>query len=283
MSKGSGIDYSKWDHFHDSDDEDVEDVSHKPRVTNLGTPCRVSSANDGTIHIRPSADNKLIPVQESLLDGKANSDKTQYSGSGGLSSPSETIPVGWSRSGGIIKDYVMTNQMTTTVYWSQDRYIVQVRFLVILKPDLLPSKSIQVTWEGKIFKYADRFAAVGTSGSSTTARIQVCAKGIENKRDIILFEGTLPHPIHFHEDEDDELDWSIEYDSVGEGRYVVLTLPKATPMEGIFMKWNRPILEVDTRNESREQSEGQSAFQQAWDQAHHQFRENIRKGKLSSC
>mmetsp|Transcript_16321 Transcript_16321/g.24034 ORF Transcript_16321/g.24034 Transcript_16321/m.24034 type:complete len:287 (-) Transcript_16321:320-1180(-) len=283
MSKGNVIDYSKWDNFNDSDEEEQE-ISHRPRVTNLGSPSRISSSKDGTIHIHPSMDDRASSSKESALKAKRSSDKGKHSGSDVIISPSEAIPDSWSRNGGIVKDYdAIDNGFRTTIYWSQDRYNVQVRFLVVFKPDILPSKSIQIIWEGKIFKYVDRFAAVGTTASSTTARVQVFAKGIENNGDKALLEGTLPHPIHFHEDEDEELDWSIEYDPAGKDRYVVLNFPKASPMEGMSLKWKRPFSEVNVDvDNGAEISKGQSAFQEAWNQAHKQFREKARTGKLPS-
>jgi hypothetical protein len=69
----------------------------------------------------------------------------------------------------------------------------------------------------------------------------------------ILLAGKLPRPIHCHENEDD-IDYNIEdypLDNINEDnglcvikcdRVLVITLPKATPMAGMTIWWDRPLV-----------------------------------------
>jgi len=69
----------------------------------------------------------------------------------------------------------------------------------------------------------------------------------------ILLAGKLPRPIHLHEN-DDDIDYNIEdypLDNINEDnglcvikcdRVLVITLPKATPMVGMTIWWDRPLV-----------------------------------------
>lgn len=69
----------------------------------------------------------------------------------------------------------------------------------------------------------------------------------------ILLAGKLPRPIHLHENED-VIDYTIEdypLDNINEDnglcvikcdRVVLITLPKATPMVGMTIWWDRPLV-----------------------------------------
>jgi hypothetical protein len=74
-----------------------------------------------------------------------------------------------------------------------------------------------------------------------------------SSKSTILLSGKLPRPIHLHENED-VIDYTIEdypLDNINEDnglcvikcdRVVLITLPKATPMVGMTIWWDRPLV-----------------------------------------
>jgi hypothetical protein len=88
------------------------------------------------------------------------------------------------------------------------------------------------------------------------------------------------------------VDWSIERlrcssgPSTDEAQFLVVTLHKTTPMQGLTLWWTRPLVdcaEIAPSTWSEESGTGTSstslAFQRAWVEAHEEFRERRKKAK----
>jgi hypothetical protein len=121
-----------------------------------------------------------------------------------------------------------------------------------------------------VLPHADRHCAVG----STKPRLEIC------NNICCLLEGDLPHQVHLPQDED-EIDWSVERDD--KKKFVLVTLYKAVPMEGVFVWWRRPLMdfpEIEIENESSSASSKSKEFVQAWEEAHRLFREK-KKAQVS--
>jgi hypothetical protein len=255
-----GIDYSKWDHLVDSDDDENagdETSLYRPRVTRLDRPSRITTTSDGTIQVVQSEFDRSPGKAQPESQPKASLSTSQRS-------PQPIIPASWTKAGGAVDDFQGRH-----LYWSQDRYAVQVR--IQLDPNVSP-KSLKLRHAGKIYGYVDRNAAVG---SDNTASLELLSD------EETVFQVNVAYPIHFHQDENGELDWEIQYDGESH-RYIVLTLPKASPMEGLTLQWRRPFLQLPERdiNNDEETRKRQSSFQESWDLAHAALHEKIQKGEL---
>ncbi|EED90606.1 predicted protein [Thalassiosira pseudonana CCMP1335] len=331
------VDYSKWDRmdFSDSDSGDEADDDQQPRVTSLDTPGRVTIGADGSLDIKlstlptsSSVDSRVAAVASS--DGSDN-------GGGSRTLPSMMIEgeqskkarkmhqwqTQLSHNGGQHNITVTFEQesIQLPVYWFQDRYAVTLR--VGFHPSLFPSKSIRVRVLGAI-EYKDRYSAVG-SGSSTgefendeegTASFGTVdiLSVTPDKKETVLLSGKLPRPIHLNQDED-EIGFEIEdnlamMDNISKAttettsdsctKFVTVVLPKAVPMYGMVIWWDRPligfptidlssiqdrsnqtekIMSIDEYNASMDNNitnASTASVQQAWEEAHEQFRQ---KGK----
>lgn len=316
MSKGrvvGSIDYSKWDHLEDSDsDQDGvgTTASRQPRVTRLDAPSRITTTADGTLLVeatetqaqkqacssnqqqqRSPAPAMVTSSPKTTAAGTASNTSTAsieddttklpaaaQEGSTGTATRTNTTVIAtscepdasWTTNGGYVPLYGL--------YWSQDRTTVSLRFRL---PANAVSKTISVQWKGKIYSYKDRHSAVG---SNNMASFQIL--WYNNNTQEVLVHGDLPHPIHYNElddedDDDDELDWEIDHDKEGH-KYVLLTLPKAVPMAGVTLRWNRPMLQVpvDVDDGSSTISRTDNPFQKAWDEAHTMFREKMARGEI---
>ena len=152
------------------------------------------------------------------------------------------------------------------MYWSQDRYSVTLRL------ELGEGEKVKSVVVEGILPYADRWSAVG----STKAKL-VCKSGEE-----VLLEGELPHAVHLAE-EDLAVDWSVEDEQMY--RFLVVTLHKAVPMQGLTVWWRRPLMsfpEADLTvirgdDKSKQQGAASKEFLDAWEEAHKIFREGKQK------
>jgi hypothetical protein len=164
-------------------------------------------------------------------------------------------------------------------YWCQDRSIVEIR--LAFPSSIFSPKSIHVRVMGAL-PYVDRNSAVGrgqhydsndddiaydnnddnnnnvdmmesSSSSLSYGSIEVTSTNSSSASSTILLAGKLPRPIHYHENEDD-IDYNIEdypFTNINEDnglcvikcdRVLVITLPKATPMAGLTIWWDRPLV-----------------------------------------
>jgi hypothetical protein len=161
-------------------------------------------------------------------------------------------------------------------YWCQDRSIVEIR--LAFPSTIFSPKSIHVRVMGAL-PYVDRNSAVGrgqhydsnddnddddddnnnvdmmesSSSSLSYGSIEVTSTNSSSASSTILLAGKLPRPIHYHENEDD-IDYNIEdypFTNINEDnglcvikcdRVLVITLPKATPMAGLTIWWDRPLV-----------------------------------------
>jgi hypothetical protein len=234
------------------------------------------------------------------------------------------------RNGGRHTTTVDTNQtqIRLPIYWSQDRYIVTLR--LGFPTSQFPSKTIRVKVLGAL-KYEDRHSAVG-SGSMMTdyiskhqdggdddspsfGSVKIVSVSNDNNHETVLFNGLLPRPIHLNQDEQDveyEIEDAInvttdkgvmnkEEDEAYCDRFVSIIMPKAVPMHGMILWWDRPMVgfpkinvaliqdrnipqcssvDGDAKcNSSRNihDIEKKEAFQKAWAEAHEMFREKMKK------
>ena len=249
------IDYSKWDNLDVSSSSEDEDDAATPRVTRLDAPTSVTfGGKDGSISAAatPSQAPKSASTKPSLPTSTSTRPTTSK----------KSTPTSWTDHGGLVK--AKTNEgRERSLHWAQDRYSVTLRL------ELQSGEKVKSVTVDGILPYSDRFSAVG----STKPKL-VCSSGAE-----ILLEGELPHPVHLSEDDDDVVDWSIE--DTG-GRFLVITLHKAVPMQGLSVWWRRPLMEfpeVDMNAVRGESNQGNASkeFLEAWEQAHKIFREGKQK------
>lgn len=228
----SRIDYSKWDNIdYGSSDEDDEAA---PRVTRLDQPSRIR-VGGGSVDVLPE---EATPADKRLGD-KA-----------GPASPSlatDEIPSSWTHQG---------SQCTVGGYqlwWNQDRYSATIRML--LPP---PTNGYRCRVNG-LWSFEDRCNAVGTG--------QTAQLILERDSNVVL-ASQLAYPIHAGQDDDNEVDWSLETHNAQ--KYLVVLLHKATPMAGLILWWKRPLLDCDEINlDFRGDGGGQLA--ENWEQAHAEF------------
>jgi len=170
MSDSKGIDYSKWDHFGDSSD-DEEEQQPFPRVTRLDTPSRISTTTDGTIHVTKS--NTSDASTEMNHNNK-----------------SKTFSQEWTCKGGKLK----THNNGATLYWSQDGETVILRLTV---PTDTRSSDVTVVLEGAVSHQDCHCATLTEKRPTLTVTINT----------VVVLEGELPYPVFM---EEDILDWTLE-------------------------------------------------------------------------
>jgi len=284
------IDYSKWDHLEFSDSEEEEEYSSSsttPRVTRLEEPSRITFGGGGSNNSNPTVEERLptpatavthpdgsVDQQASLQVSSPPVEPSVSNASSTDTTPHNDTLNGWTRRGGSLET---TDHRA--LFWSQDRYVVQLRL------ELKGTETIdRITVDG-ILPYSNRHCATGT------IKTRLCMFGKQlpstsHDVSIPLLEGSLPHPVHWSQDDESEdlksLDWLIErYPTADNRRFAVLTLHKAVPMHGLFVWWKRPLLqfeEIILDDEECGRSGASKDFLQSWDEAHRLFRENKSRG-----
>jgi hypothetical protein len=293
----SGIDYSKWDHLDEySDDEDEQqDQGSSPQVTQLDAPSRVTfGGGSAEITAQSTAPNTSSP---SAMAVQKLSKPTSINTSACIYKDDNDTSKKWTQNGGLV-----TTETGHKLYWSQDRYAVTFRLAL---DDHVKAKDLKVHVEGML-PYSDRNHAVGSTKpvlqimilpttSPTTAAIATATAtpllqgdlpilpttspttaAIATATATPLLQGDLPHPVHWAQEDEEEkiMDWSIERCS-GSTNFLVFSLRKAVPMQGMFVWWRRPLLsfpEVDVPAASSTNTTSQE-FSNAWEEAHKLFRE----------
>ena len=245
------IDYSKWDNLDVSSSED-EDDAPQPRVTRLDTPSSVTFGGKGGEISATAKTPSASPHPSSKETPKSKTTKT-------------SLPSSWTDHGGLLRAKSNSGE-ERNLYWSQDRYSVTLRL------ELGEGEKVKSVVVEGILPYADRWSAVG----STKAKL-VCKSGEQ-----VLLEGELPHAVHLAE-EDLAVDWSVEDEQMY--RFLVVTLHKAVPMQGLTVWWRRPLMsfpEADLTvirgdDKSKQQGAASKEFLDAWEEAHKIFREGKQK------
>jgi hypothetical protein len=284
MSKG--IDYSKWNHFGESSDDEESPATIIPRVTRLDAPSQVSTSVDGTIHVSCSSSSKR----------NTSSTKTTTTTSTTTNKTMEDAIQEWTSNGSVVTLQHHEENHTddeecgiTRLYWSQTRETVSIRIEV---PAHARARNVQVLLDGAVsvpqqhHHHDDRTtttsAAVTWTQSRPTLKITTTATATRQEdatsQRMVLLEGTLAYPVYVEEEEG--LDWTLE--SAHEKKYIVVTLDKVTPVAGMTLWWTRPIegiMEEVVHPQLDRRNGGGSSFPQAWKEAHEQFRENIKKQK----
>lgn len=241
----SRIDYSKWDHFQDSDDEEEQDTD-APHVTRLDQPSRITTTQ-GQEGFTVLSEEKKKQAAAAASAVKANS--------------STDLPEAWTEKGGVAE------LPEATIHWTQDRYSVTMR---VVAPEHI---SFCVKVEG-ILPYVDRNCAATTASSP---RLVVSRKDKKSASEqTVWFQGDLPHAVHLAQDEEEDVDWTVE--RINGVPCLTLTLYKATPMVGVFVWWKRPLVQCP-EIEWRSETDANSSFQQAWEEAHEQFKTNVANKK----
>lgn len=283
------IDYSKWDNLEvsSSEDEDVDDdhIGSTPRVTRLDAPSRVTfggAGTNGSVSASPEGDTAPSSPSKPLS-------KPLESSSATVTTTSDLQS--WTDRGGLLETNTKTNTKRS-LYWAQDRYTVTLRL------ELRDTEKIRSVGVEGILPYSDRWMAVGTA----KPRLSCVSTNGE-----ILLDGELPHPVHLAEEDSDDglVDWSVVAvkDNEHQQRYLVITLHKAVPMQGLSVWWRRPLMgfpETDldvvrggtsntiTGNVNGSSDLGSSSssgtkgdtsreFLESWEEAHKIFREGKQK------
>ena len=245
------IDYSKWDNLDVSSSED-EDDAPQPRVTRLDAPSSVTFGGKGGEISATAKPPSASPLPSSKESPKSKTAKT-------------TVQSSWTDHGGLLRAKSNSGE-ERNLYWSQDRYSVTLRL------ELGKGEKVKSVVVDGILPYADRWSAVG----STKVKL-ICKSGQE-----VLLEGELPHAVHLAE-EDLAVDWSVEDEQMH--RFLVVTLHKAVPMQGLTVWWRRPLMSfpeadlTDIRGDDKSKQQGAASkeFLDAWEEAHKIFREGKQK------
>lgn len=254
------IDYSKWDNIDcSSSEEEEEQASSTPHVTRLDAPSRVTRTADG----------QLVVEQQKTEESKV---QQQQSRSRSQQQTKANHIENWVENGSQVK-----TASGLDLFWSQDRY--SVTFRLALPSNDIPGKHIQVKLQG-VHPYASRSIAVGNDKVASLKLIT------SNNNNTVLLEGDFPHAIHAAEDnvseDNNTADWEIDrvVEAGKQVSYWVMTVQKATPMEGLVIWWKHPLKqfpEIEARQANPNNSAKAEAFQQAWDEAHRQFREKAKQ------
>jgi hypothetical protein len=180
----SRIDYSKWDHFGENDDEsdiendnDEKESSFQARVTRLDQPSTITTDSQGNIRIlskdtpQGAAAASSTPVAQpptaTVTKGKIDDDDDR------------SIPSSWTEKGAVITDLDNDGKVHQPLYyWSQDRLCVYIRVPIRDqdekqnyddKQQLQQDREIMTSGKksyavsvSNLLKYADRQAAVMT-------------------------------------------------------------------------------------------------------------------------
>ena len=263
-----GIDYSKWDkmNFDSEDDQDNDDGDGDgtdqsrpgpPRVTRLDKPSLITTNKDGDIVITQQQQQQQQQPDDTSVVPSANA-----------TIATSATPSAWTERGAT--DTIHGRR----IYWSQDRYSVTVR---IELPNDEPNAN-KAKWTcvaSNILSYQDRFTATAIDSDHHKPHIAIVNQ-TDGRR---LIESHIPYPVYFAEDDDGVLDWSIESDST-QPKFMVITLNKASPMQGLTLWWKRPLAicqESKLEWRRQEQDGGVDAFSAAWKEAHEQFRRKRQK------
>jgi len=285
------IDYSKWDKLEVSSSEDEDDDQHNPtsstpRVTRLDAPSKVTFGG-GSVSASVSSSKELPTEAPPPLRLDAPAASNAPGGASKSRSPS------WTDHGGVLET---KSDPPRSLYWTQDRYSVTLRV------ELIATEKVRSVCVEGILPYCDRHAAVG----STKPKLACVSEGEgEAKTSVFLLEGELPHPVHLAEEDSDDgvVDWSVvvdennnhknESDGQHRHRFLVITLHKAVPMQGLSVWWRRPLMgfpeaDLDVVRGDRSDhglsssspgTKGASSreFLESWEEAHKIFREGKQK------
>jgi hypothetical protein len=166
-----------------------------------------------------------------------------------INQQSSTIPDSWTEKGSV------ETVQGCILYWCQDRYSVTLHISV-------PAEGKWTCNVSNMLAFVDRFAAVGNANKSVLEIRRA------DETDNVLLQAELAYPVHAAEDEEHDVDWSIE--SHGTDKYMFVTLHKATQMAGVTLWWKRPLSEMkEISLEWRDQAS--TSFQNVWNEAHDQF------------
>ena len=244
----SRIDYSKWDNLEVSDSDEEE--SNTPRVTKLDRPSRITTLSDGSVLIQET--HQSAPAT-SRVDEKTSPT---------TAATTNKIPSAWTDKGGTTTIFTDNNNDTNDVYWSQDRYTVTI-------PIAIYNAAIRSVHVKGMLPYADGHCATGSTPACLVVQRQ-------DENGTVWWQDDLPHFVHGSQNEEDEVDWSVERLS-DKKRFLTIVLYKAVPCEGLTLWWKRPFMQCPEIDLSAWRPTGGSsqAFQHAWEEAHKQFQANV--------
>ena len=285
-----------------------------PRVTRLDTPSSITTTADGTVQITK---NNTSPTTTTKMMNHPTKDTEKQP----MIFPPKKIKKDddeWTKNGDSFIDEQFQQQIQT--YWCQDRYEVILSIVLLDNNNnhdtvhtSISTRHLQVKVKGpSLVSYADRFSAMGMTQKQmnenqtilTVSSIKrtnpnnnnnnnthiVWKKDPESNKRITVFQGSLPHPIHLAEDEED-VEWELVSPSSSHAMKVLrITFRKALPMQGLTIWWDQPLLhfpKINLQNDIPERGmakmknndNNSTKMKQVWDEAHALFREKIKQKK----
>jgi hypothetical protein len=233
------VDYSKWNNIDcsDSEEEDypTEEYPSAPTVTKLDGASSVTFGGgaDQQTSIRPMETAPVLPPTPPASTGAATT----------AAPMAAKVPC--TTNGGTFVHAIEGLAGVTAsvpVFWSQTKDEVDVYVTV---PAETKGPSVQVDLSNAL-GYADRNTAIGAASPKATLSIGLKNGPLVTK---VLPSVELPHPVYVGDADDSEgvemLEAEWEVVTVGEGRFVKVTLKKAVPMEGMALWWNTCIVGGD--------------------------------------
>ncbi|OEU14682.1 hypothetical protein FRACYDRAFT_241234 [Fragilariopsis cylindrus CCMP1102] len=294
-----------------------------------------SSSNTATttplINIEPTSSSLYSSSCRNSSDDKISTATTKLSLT---PNNEENSSSSWTERGGLVESESTTivvdgNPQKRKLYWSQDRYSVTLRLELLLhghnnnnngeEEEEEKREKIQSVDVDGILPFSDRHCATGSTrpvlrcqgiitnannNNNNNTKVIGVNKNNNNNIDpnnlVLLLEGELPHPVYIAEDDDEDVDWSVVQDESSR-RFLMITLYKAVPMQGIFVWWRRPMMhfpELDLQQvkddpttttpavassaaagSTIEPAAASQDFLKSWEEAHKIFREEKMKKK----
>jgi hypothetical protein len=241
------VDYSKWDKFVDSDEEEGDVLDYRslpPNVTAFNESQRVTIGPQGYFH---EPQNSGMPPDSELNAMTKPLDAPSLTKGPTVKQPKKTSGAeDWSKDGAMLDGYA----------WSQDKENAVLR---IFLPENTKAKNIAVEIsEDKQLESTLPKLSIKESSSGKT-----------------LFSGTFAYPIEMEEGEGmDAVDWELVSE---EGRRIMkMALRKKLLIANCYMYWKKAFQsedEIDTRAIENKVSN----FGKAWDEAHEMFRQKVRE------
>ena len=295
-----GIDYSKWDNLEVSDDEEEDEQQHDApfftgsggattttlnsgmRVTRLEAPSKVTfggsqqkSDASGNLQQSTNVDGQIYGTKSTIPKLEASNESsatatTPHEDHDNNTTTSVSVPDAWIAKG------ASCQVKGTPLHWSQDRYSVTLRFGLPLQEGAEKAANPSSKWKcrinGPVLSYADRNTAV----SAERSRLQIWNANEPSSSTEYLVDEEISYPIHWEEDSEGEVDWTIERLSHNSKQsFFTISLMKASPMDGLVLWWKKPLAscpEVTVNDPSKASA---TDFQQAWKEAHEQFRDSV--------
>ncbi|RNF03684.1 Low complexity protein [Trypanosoma rangeli] len=276
----SGVDYSKWDKFCDSDESDGEDEvkGGRPCVTRLQYPSRVTVGPNGVHMETPPPLATASPFVDGSVAAVAHNTATAVTAitnpaSGGELSLQQSAPKEVKDDDEAEEDAMMYYNLTRnggregqSHLWSQTRDTASVSFI-------LPSMSTKAK---DIVNF--RLCSEEQPDGSSVCVLTFSTRGVEAERRYVF-----RYPVKLDSDVVEGC-WQLHSLPSRSLRLMVVQLVKEPVAVGMSLWWNRCFVTdqttVDTRTladrSSTEALRGEQ-FQRVWQEAHEKFKKRIKE------